>query len=253
MSRFFGLILGFLICSSVCNAAVTSITLVGNYAGGYAGTFDDGVNPETGFNTTTKLGTSQGTLGSPLSGYFLNESIGLSGPAVATWVRNQSSGTAPGSGTSPDVTVQSTTTFDSTLNKLTIDAKALLLVAGSSAGMQGLQYLKLTLNLNSAMTLDQTGTMAYNDYSYFKINTVTFDKWSTTASLNSGLNTIEIFNVAKFGVNPESGNYSDGMSGHFLLTETGGGSGVVPEPASCAIFGALGLGALIARRRRVSK
>ena len=249
MSRFFGLILGVLTCSSVCNAAVTSIVLVGNYSGGYAGTssINNGTT-QTPFNNETKLGTSQGSLVSQGSGYLLNENVGLNGPAVATWVRNQS-----GIASAPDVTVQSTTTFDSTSNKLTIDAKALLLVAGSSAGMQGLQYLKLTLNLNSAMTLDQTGTMAYNDYSYFKINTVTFDKWSTTASLNSGLNTIEIFNVAKFGVNPESGNYSDGMSGYFLLTETGGGSGVVPEPASCAIFGALGLGALIARRRRVSK
>ena len=110
--------------------------------------------------------------------------------------------------------------------------------------------VRITINLDSPADIS---------FSAFQIGapdfgTSTFTYENTGTLINAGSVLTNVTGPQYFLASIYSkGSIEIGLSTTVNVGAPTGGSGVVPEPASCAIFGALGLGALIARRRRVSK
>lgn len=237
MSRFFGLLVGLLMCG-VSQAAVTSVVISGAHADPavgdkYMGLFATSLNPIGGVvgPTTVNSGSSQ-TIMRETSAF--GPPFNIVAPPQGRVTTSVNSVTATGF-------------------SLSVLAQAVEQTGGPNSG-PAWNKVQITINLD---------TPADISFSAFQIvapdfGTSTFTYVNTGTSItNLTGNSVVFTNVTGPAVFLASiyskGTDQIGLSTTVNVGAPTGGGGVVPEPASCAIFGALGLGALIARRRRVSK
>jgi MYXO-CTERM domain-containing protein len=132
---------------------------------------------------------------------------------------------------------------------LSVLAQAVEQTGGPNSG-PAWNKVQITINLDSAADISFSAFQIVTP----DVGTSTFTYVNTGALMNAGSVLTNVSGQQVFLASIYSkGTDQIGLSTTVNVGAPTGGSGVVPEPASCAIFGALGLGALVARRRRVSK
>jgi len=236
MSRFFGLLVGLLMCG-VSQAAVTSVVISGahTFPAGNMGLFATSLASIGGVvsATTVNVGTSQ-TIMEETSPFVVgSQAVSPPEGRVTTSV-----GTVTATGFS-----------------LSVLAQAIELTGDSDSG-PAWNKVQITINLDSPADISFSAFgISLNPNPSFA-STFTFLNNGTSITNGTG-NSVVFTNVtgpAMFLASIYSKTTDEiGLSTTVHVGAPTGGDGVVPEPASCAIFGVLGLGALVARRRRVSK
>jgi hypothetical protein len=237
MSRFLGLIfLGFVVqnCSS---AAVTSVTLYGTGGGSKFGHLYDHLNA-----TSTYYG---GTGTNMLADGSYSSDIRSDGSA----------GTDPNPMTPPAGRYSVGIQTQASMSTLIFEAKSQLLQQNDPSDYnQVFGELTFTFASSNDLNVNDFGQTQPGSFLWTTRNGVNLTTPITVSKGSNyfGLSGLQVFSFSITSSTAGSfGPSSPGISSTFIFTPAT--TPTVPEPASFAIFGALGVGAMVARRRRSSK